>query len=90
MKKRLVSLLMLVIGLAFGTGAEKVKKINIEYNDETPTFSIDRSTVKKITFTEEDPTPAHEMVDLGVVVGGKKILWATMNVGASSSEEFGN
>ena len=32
----------------------KVKKINIEYNDgTTPTLSIDRTNVKKITFTEE-------------------------------------
>ncbi len=86
MKKRLASLLMLVIGLAFGAGAEKVKKIDIDYNDDTIRLSIDRSTIKKITFTEEEP----EMVDLGVVVGGKKILWAAMNIGASFPEEFGD
>lgn len=32
----------------------------------------------------------HDFVDLGLRVGGNKILFATMNVGASSPEEYGD
>ena len=32
----------------------------------------------------------HDYVDLGIEVDGKKVLWATMNVGASAPEKFGD
>ena len=51
MRKNII--LLLLAGLSLSVGAEKVKKINIEYNDNTATVSIDRSKVKKITFTSE-------------------------------------
>ena len=53
MKKKLLFLFVLLIGISLSVGAENVKKINIEYNDETATLSIDRSKVKKFTFTEK-------------------------------------
>ena len=31
----------------------------------------------------------HEYVDLGIVVGGYKVLWATMNIGATAPEDAG-
>lgn len=37
-----------------------------------------------------DKIEGHEYVDLGVVVNGKKILFATMNVGAESETDYGN
>jgi len=36
------------------------------------------------------PVPAHEYVDLGVVLNNKKILFATKNVGADTIYEYGN
>lgn len=48
-----------------------------------------------MTVEEEDMTPivnmhmGHEYVDLGVVVDGKPIYWATCNVGAESPEDYG-
>lgn len=36
------------------------------------------------------PAPQHDYVDLGVVVNNKKILFATMNVGANSITDYGN
>lgn len=37
-----------------------------------------------------DPANGHEYVDLGLRVGGNKILFATMNIGASAPEEYGD
>lgn len=34
-------------------------------------------------------TPVPEAIDLGVVVGGKNVKWASFNLGASSPEQFG-
>lgn len=38
---------------------------------------------------EVDPANGYEYVDLGMVVDGKKILWATCNIGADSPEDTG-
>ena len=40
--------------------------------------------------TLSDPANGHEYVDLGLRKDGKKILFATMNVGASSETEYGD
>ena len=37
-----------------------------------------------------DPANGHEYVDLGLRVGGNKILFATMNIGASAPQEYGD
>ena len=37
-----------------------------------------------------DPANGHAYVDLGLRSGGNKILFATMNIGASSPEEYGD
>ena len=37
-----------------------------------------------------DPANGHAYVDLGLRVGGNKILFATMNIGANSPEEYGD
>ena len=39
---------------------------------------------------EIDPANGHAYVDLGLRSGGNKILFATMNIGASSPEEYGD
>lgn len=39
--------------------------------------------------TAGDTSNGHEYVDLGVVVDGKPIYWATCNVGAESPEDYG-
>ena len=36
------------------------------------------------------PAPAHEYVDLGIVLNNKKILFATKNVGADTIYDYGN
>ena len=43
-----------------------------------------------IPIPEPDPANGHEYVDLGLRSGGNKILFATMNVGANSPEEYGD
>ena len=42
------------------------------------------------TVNDPDPANGHAYVDLGLRVGGNKILFATMNIGASSVSEFGD
>ena len=37
-----------------------------------------------------DPANGHAYVDLGLRVGGNKILFATMNIGASAPQEYGD
>ena len=88
---------MLLAGLSLSLGAESVKKINIEYNDGTATLSIDRSKVKRITFTQEYlyemTVNGHTVVYLGAVDSDGKptetLWWATTNIGASSPQEYG-
>ena len=43
-----------------------------------------------VEFPTTDPANGHAYVDLGLRSGGNKILFATMNVGASSPEEYGD
>ena len=54
MKRKLLFSLLLLAGMTLSAGAEGAKKINIEYNNGLETLTIDRSKIKKITFTEED------------------------------------
>ncbi len=44
------------------------------------------ATAQKVTGQEN----GHDYVDLGVTVNGKKVYWATCNIGASSPEKFGD
>ena len=53
MKKKLFFSFLLVAMGGLPVGAKTVKKVNVIYNDGTETLSIDRSKVKKITFTSE-------------------------------------
>ena len=53
MRKNII--LLLLAGMSLSVGAEKVKKVKIVYNDDIGTLSIDRSKVKRISFTEEWP-----------------------------------
>ena len=43
-----------------------------------------------VEFPTTDPANGHAYVDLGLRSGGNKILFATMNVGASAPEEYGD
>ena len=57
------------------------------------TLTVDDWDPQAISVTPVDPVdPAngHAWVDLGLRSGGNKILFATMNVGASSEEEYGD
>ena len=38
----------------------------------------------------EDPYNGHEYVDLGMIINGKPVYWATCNVGATKPEEYGD
>ncbi|MBR5018657.1 MAG: hypothetical protein IKX53_03345, partial [Bacteroidales bacterium] len=38
----------------------------------------------------DDPYNGHEYVDLGMIINGKPVYWATMNVGATKPEEYGD
>ena len=82
MRKNII--LLLVAGISFSMGAEKVKKINVEYNDGT-TISIDRSKVQKITFTEY--TPAEQIFKVGEVEFKMlKVEKGTFTMGATSEQ----
>ncbi len=58
------------------------------------TLTVDDWVQEPVTVTPVDPVPdpanGHAWVDLGLRSGGNKILFATMNVGASSEEEYGD
>ena len=43
-----------------------------------------------VEFPTYDPANGHAYVDLGLRSGGNKILFATMNIGASAPEEYGD
>ena len=65
-------------------------------NIDTP-VEVERSQILNVGKMSEFPTVdanGHEYVDLGIEIeeGGKtyKLLWATMNVGASAPEKFGD
>ena len=46
--------------------------------------------VSKQKFGVDGVTPLPEAVDLGTVVNGKTVLWASFNLGASKPEEYGD
>lgn len=55
-----------------------------------PTFDGKTSKVNwKTSLTVGNKMNGHEYIDLGVVVNGKKIMWATTNVGAGVSTDNG-
>ena len=51
---------------------------------------VERSQILNVGKLEYDPFNGHDYVDLGIEVDGKKVLWATMNVGASAPEKYGD
>lgn len=72
---------------------ETVKKVTIAYNNGSKTVSVERSKVKKITFTNKEVIP--DLVDMGMTItdadGNKKNLaWAKWNVGATSERDPGD
>ena len=97
MQKKIILSLWIVAGLSLTASSAKIQKVNFEFNDGTETLSADRSKVAKITFTEdpyEEVINGHTFVYLGAVdADGKpteKLWWATMNVGATTPQEYGN
>ena len=53
-------------------------------------FSNDCNQQSSVELVAPDPANGHAYVDLGLRSGGNKILFATMNVGASAPQEFGD
>jgi hypothetical protein len=72
----------------FQTVAEFESAYTNDYIEPWLSYTIEGSGLTYNKKTE--PTPSHEYVDLGLRVGGNKILFATMNIGASSPEEYGD
>ena len=53
-------------------------------------ITLPRSRVLNVGEMAPDPFNGHDYVDLGIEVDGYKVLWATMNVGASTPEGNGD
>ncbi|MBQ0157648.1 MAG: hypothetical protein KBS47_01345, partial [Bacteroidales bacterium] len=55
-------------------------------------IEVERSQILNVGEMEApaDPISGHDYVDLGIEVDGYKVLWATMNVGASAPEVYGD
>lgn len=66
------------------TISDAYKKINGSWVKQADRSALFDENVKFVYF---DPTNGHDYVDLGLPSG---TLWATMNVGANSSVEYGN
>ena len=53
-------------------------------------ITLPRSRVLNVGEMAPDPFNGHDYVDLGIEVDGYKVLWATMNVGATTPEGYGD
>ena len=80
MKKQQLFSLMLVASISLSTSAIK-KFINIEYNDDTATLSIDRSKVSKIAFYEPEAVTVGD-VSFNMV----KVKAGTFTMGATAEQ----
>lgn len=55
----------------------------------TPKESSVDGTIDGWVTEEKTYENGHEYVDLGIIVDGKKIMWATTNIGADNPEDYG-
>ena len=79
MKRILLSISLVMLYLTANSQTMTVKMKSgavVSYNTED---------VVEVTFIEKDDEPNYEYVDLGL-----SVKWATMNIGASSPEEYGD
>ena len=88
-KEKLLFSIILLAGVSLSAGAKKVSKVNFVFNDGIETLSIDRSKVKKITFTEEHP--AEQTFKVGEVeFKVLKVEKGTFTMGATAEQENPN
>ncbi|MBO4549933.1 MAG: hypothetical protein J5733_04315 [Bacteroidaceae bacterium] len=80
MRKNLLSILLLLYA---GVQSVMAQSVVLNYKNGD-ILGIDVSLLESVTFEEADN---HEFVDLGLPSG---TLWATMNVGANSPEDYGD
>ena len=70
---------------------KSVSSTKADYALEISTnVEVERSQILNVGEMEYDPFNGHDYVDLGIEVDGYKVLWATMNVGASTPEGYGD
>ncbi len=75
------------------SSSPKTYSINITYNDGTDPLTIDRTQVKKITFSDTNIIP-DDLVDMNMIITTsmgeeKNLMWAKYNVGATAENEDG-
>ena len=58
-----------------------------DYSLNTPAITLQRRGIMDVRLLNAN---GYDYVDLGIEVGGYKVLWATMNVGATTSEGYGD
>ena len=58
-----------------------------DYSLNTPAITLQRRGIMDVRLLNAN---GYDYADLGIVVGGYKVLWATMNVGASAPEKYGD
>lgn len=88
--KRLPFILLVVLTMA---SAASCKKDNPSPSKDNPSASGDKPSTSggdSSKYGIDGVTPMPDAIDLGTVVNGKKIKWATFNVGASKESEFGD
>ena len=84
MKQKNLIAVLLLLASAQAVWAQKV----ILYKATGETIKCNVSELDSIVFVEDEPVVGvHEWIDLGLPSG---TLWATCNVGANSSEEYGD
>ena len=71
-------------------GKKNIYSLNFTLTEIQVTPQVTNWDNKPIEQPLPDPANGHAYVDLGLRVGGNKILFATMNIGASAPQEYGD